>query len=162
MGEFHKLTYEAVKAGTVADLSKEDQLFARAMQEHMHLKHVHNALEFADVREGVPYGIEFQGNTVSPLAHIAIHAAVKGQIEATPEVKAAFEKMVATGVSSHHAEHVLGSLLAELVWGSSNSSEQLAAKANAHYDQSIQKLCRDSTFRKRMTNRFGDDHSALE
>ena len=161
VGEFHKLTYEAVKAGTVADLSNEDQLLARAMQEHMHLKHVHNALEFADLREGVPYEIEFQGNTVSPLAHIAFHAAVKGQIAKVPEVRAAFEKMVATGISAHHAEHVLGSLLAELAWGSSNS-ESLAAKAKAHYEHSIRKLCRDSSFRKRMTRRFGDDHSAFE
>ena len=161
MGEFHRLTYEAVKAGTVADLSNEDQLLARAMQEHMHLKHVHNALEFADVREGVPYEIEFQGNTVSPLAHIAIHAAVKGQIAKVPEVRAAFEKMVATGIFAHHAEHVLGSLLAELAWASSNS-ESLAAKAKAHYEHSIRKLCRDSSFRKRMTRRFGDDHSAFE
>jgi len=162
MGEFHKLIYEAVKAGTVADLPKEDQLLARAMQEHMHLKHVHNALEFADVREGAPYEIEFQGSTVSPLAHIAIHAAVKGQIAEAPEVRAAFEKMVATGISAHHAEHVLGGVLAELVWGISNSSEGPAAKAKAHYDHSIQKLCRDSSFRKRMTRRFGDDHSAFE
>jgi Domain of unknown function (DUF1841) len=161
MGEFHKLTYEAVKTGTVGDLPKEDRLLARAIEEHMHLKHVHNALEFADVREGVPYEIEFQGNTVNPLAHVAIHAAVKGQIAEVPEVRAAFEKMVATGISAHHAEHVLGSLLAELVWGSSDSPEGLA-KAKAHYDHSIQKLCRDSSFCKRMTRRFGDDHSAFE
>lgn len=161
IGEFQKLTYGAVEAGTVADLPKEDQLLARAMQEHMHLKHVHNALEFADVREGVPYEIEFQGNTVNPLAHVAIHAAVKGQIAEAPEVRAAYEKMVATGISAHHAEHVLGSLLAELVWRSGDSSEELA-KARAHYDHSIQKLCRDPSFRKRMTRRFRDDHPAFE
>ena len=40
-------SYEAVKAGTMAELPEEEQLFARAMQEHMHLKHIHNALEFA-------------------------------------------------------------------------------------------------------------------
>ena len=47
-GQLQKLTYEAVKSGTMAELPEEEQLFARAMQEHMHLKHVHNALEFAD------------------------------------------------------------------------------------------------------------------
>lgn len=76
-GQLQKLTYEAVKSGTMAELSEEEQLFARAMQEHMHLKHVHNALEFADLSEGAPYEIAFQGNTVNPLAHIAVHAAVK-------------------------------------------------------------------------------------
>ena len=132
------------------------------MQEHMHLKHVHNALEFADLREGAPYEVEFQGNTVNPLAHIAVHAAVKGQIEQDSEVRAAFQKMVATGVAAHHAEHVLGGLLAELLWGSSQSWEGTASKAKAGYDHSIQKLCRDSQFHKKMTRRFGDNHSAFE
>jgi hypothetical protein len=44
------------------------------MQEHMHLKHIHNALEFADLREGAPYEIEFEGNVVSPPAHVAVQA----------------------------------------------------------------------------------------
>ena len=97
-GQLQKLTYEAVKSGTMAELSEEEQFFARAMQEHMHLKHIHNALEFADVREGAPYEVEFEGNVVSPLAHVAMHAAVKGQIEQIPEVRTAFEKMVATAL----------------------------------------------------------------
>ena len=37
MGQLHKLTYEAVKAGAVAELPDEEQLVARAIQEHMHL-----------------------------------------------------------------------------------------------------------------------------
>src|SRR5712691_10438240 len=91
-GQLQKLTYEAVKSGTMAELSEEEQLFARAMQEHMHLKHIHNALEFADLREGAPYEIEFEGDAVSPLAHVAVHAAVKGQVEEVPEVRTAFER----------------------------------------------------------------------
>ena len=51
-GQLQKLTYEAVKAGTMAELPEEEQLFARAMQEHMHMKHIHNALEFADFAGG--------------------------------------------------------------------------------------------------------------
>jgi len=53
----------------------------------MQLKHIHNALEFADLREGAPYEVEYEGNVVNPLAHVAVHAAVKGQIEKEPEVK---------------------------------------------------------------------------
>ena len=162
LGEFHQLIYEAVKTGAVDTLPRDDQLLARAMQEHMHLKHVHNAIEFADLREGAPYEIEFQGNTVNPLAHIAVHAGVKGQIEQDPRVRAAFEKMVATGISAHHAEHVLGGLLAELIWGCGQSSEETASKAKTRFDHSIQRLCRDSQFRKKMTRRFPDNHSAFE
>ena len=161
-GQLQKLTYEAVKSGTMAELSEEEQLFARAMQEHMHLKHIHNALEFADVREGAPYEVEFEGNVVSPLAHVAMHAAVKGQIEQVPEVRTAFEKMVATGTPAHHAEHVLAALVGELMWGMSRASERRAAKAKERYDRSIQKLCEDSTFREKMTKRFGASHAAFE
>ena len=115
------------------------------------------------MREGAPYEIEFEGDTVSPLAHVAVHAAVKGQIEQVPEVRMAVERMVATGTPAHHAEHVLGALLAELMWETSRASGgEVPAKAKAHYDRSIQKLCGDSGFRKKMTRRFGDSHSAFE
>ena len=161
-GQLQKLTYEAVKSGTMAELSDEEQLFARAMQEHMHLKHVHNALEFADLREGAPYEVEFEGNVVSPLAHVAMHAGVKGQIEQVPEVRTAFETMVASGTPVHHAEHVLAALLGDLMWGMSRASEKGATKAKARYDRSIQKLCEDSTFREKMLKRFGGSHPAFE
>ena len=161
-GHLQKLTYEAVKSGTMAELSEEEQLFARAMQEHMHLKHIHNALEFADLREGAPYEVEFEGNVVSPLAHVAMHAAVKGQIEQVPEVRTAFEKMVGTGTPAHHAEHVLAALVGELMWGMSRASKGGAAKAKERYDRSIQKLCEDSTFREKMTKRFGASHAGFE
>ena len=161
-GQLHKLTYETSKADMVAELPHEQQLFARAMQEHLHLKHIHNALEFADLREGTPYEIEFEGNVVSPLAHVAVHAAVKGRIEQVPEVRTAFERMVAAGTPAHQAEHVLGALLAELMWETSRGSEETAAKAKVHYDRSIQKLTGDSAFRKKMTRRFGGSHSAFE
>jgi len=161
-GQLQKLTYEAVKSGTIAELPEDEQLFARAMQEHMHLKHVHNALEFAGVREGDPYEVEFEGNVVNPLAHVAMHAAARGQIEQVPEVRAAFEKMVATGTSAHHAEHVLAALVGELMWEISRGSETGAAKAKKRYDRSIQKLCEDSTFRDRITKRFGASHAAFE
>lgn len=161
-GQLHKLTYEAAKAGMVDALPHEEQLFARAMQEHMHLKHIHNALEFADLREGTPYEIEFEGGVVSPLAHVAMHAAVKGQIEQVPEVRAAFERMVETGTPAHHAEHVLAALLAGLMWEISRASGKSAGKARAHYDRAIQKLCGDPAFRKKMARRFGSSHSAFE
>src|SRR5258705_490147 len=90
-------------------------LFLHCPRKQLHLKHVHNALEFADLREGAPYEVEFEGNVISPLAHVAMHAAVKGQIEQVPEVRTAFEKMVASGTPAHHAEHVLAALVGELM-----------------------------------------------
>ena len=66
IGEFHQLTYEAVKAGAVDALPGDDRLFAQAMQEHMHLKHVHNALEFADLREGAPLRNRVSGQHGEP------------------------------------------------------------------------------------------------
>ena len=164
VGQHEKTVYEAVKAGKVAELPHESQLYARAMQEHMHLKHVHNALEFADLREGAPYEITAGGEPVSPLAHLTAHAAVKGQVEEDPLVRAAFEKMVATGTSAHHAEHILGALLFETEWETARAVEagKDTEKIQKMYIHKLQKLGRDSAFRKKLTQRFAADHSAFE
>ena len=79
VGQHEKIVYEAVKADTVAQLPHESQLFAKAMQEHMHLKHIHNALEFADVREGAQYEITVGGETVNPMAHVAANSRKRRQ-----------------------------------------------------------------------------------
>ncbi len=164
LGQREKLVYEAVKAGMVAGLPHESQLYAQAMQEHMHLKHVHNALEFADLREGAPYEITVEGETVNPLAHVTMHSAVKGQLEQDPLVKAAFEKMVATGTSAHHAEHILGAMLLEADWESAHAVEagKDPERAQTVYKRKIQKLIWDSAFRKKLTRRLTAGHSAFE
>ncbi len=164
VAEHEKLVYEAVKAGRVAELQHESQLYAKAMQEHMHLKHVHNALEFADLREGALYEISLGGETVNPVAHITAHAAVKGQLEQDPLFQAAFEKMVATGTSAHHAEHVLSALLLETEWETARAVEagKDTEKIQKLYIHRLQKLVRDPPFRKKLTRRFTADHRAFE
>jgi hypothetical protein len=164
VGQNEKIVYEAVKAGRVAQLPPESQLFAKAIQEHMHLKHVHNALEFADLREGESYEITVGGEPVNPLAHLAAHAAVKGQVEQDPLVRAAFEKMVSTGTSAHHAEHILGALLLETEWETARAVEagKDIEKTQKMYIHKLQKLSRDSAFRKKLTQRFTADHSPFE
>jgi hypothetical protein len=163
-GRHSKLVYEAVKAGKVAELSQENQALARAMSEHMHLKHVHNALEFADLREGEPYEIEVNGNVVSPVAHVTMHAAVKGQFAADPPVRAAFEKMVATGASVHHAEYVLAALFAQLYF---DLTQEAAAggdgeKARAAYYRKIKKITRDAVLRRKLVRQFPADHFGFD
>jgi len=164
VGQREKLIYEAVKAGMLADLPREDQLYARAIQEHMDLKHVHNALEFVDLREGEQYEITADGDMVNPLAHLAVHAAVKGQIAEDPAVREAFDKMVATGTSAHHAEHVLGALLMEEQWeaGHADDAGEDPTRALIVYKGKVKKLVWDSAYRKKLTRQFTDDHSAFE
>jgi Domain of unknown function (DUF1841) len=164
VSQHEKLVFEAIKAGMVAELPHESQLYAQAVQEHMHLKHVHNALEFADLREGAPYEITVGGETVNPSAHVAAHAAVKGQLEQDPLVRAAFEEMVATGTSAHHAEHVLGALLFETEWETARAVEagKDTERPRKTYIRKLQKLNRDSVFRKKLTRQFTADHSAFE
>lgn len=164
VGQHEKLVYEAVKTGMLSELPHEDQFLGRAMQEHMHFQHVHNALEFADLRDGAPYEIMVEGDPVSPLAHVVGHAAVKGQIEQVPLIRAAFEKMIATGCAAHHAEHVLMGMLMELVWklGQPAAIGRGAEKAEALYLRNLKKLDRDSVYRKKLTRQFGPDHFAFE
>lgn len=163
-GQHDKLVYEAVKTGTTTGLSREHQLYAQAIREHTYLPHVHNALEFADLREGTPYEITVDGEPVNPIAHVATHSTVKGQIEEDPLVKAAFEKMLATGTSDHHAEHVLGALLLEVYWAASKSAEvgEGPEKAMAAYNRKLRKIVWDSVFRKKLTRKFTADHPAFE
>jgi antitoxin (DNA-binding transcriptional repressor) of toxin-antitoxin stability system len=164
VGQHAKLVYEAVKTGRVGELPHESQLYAQAIQEHMHLKHIHNALEFADVREGEQYEITVKGETVNPMAHIAAHSAVKEQIEQDPSIRAAFEKMLATGISAHHAEHVLGALFFEMEWERARAIEtgKDTEKAQTTYNRKIQKVIQDSAFRKKVTRQFSDDQSVFE
>jgi hypothetical protein len=56
---------------------REGQILAKVIQEHLGLPHVHNALEFADVRGGEPYEVD----GVSPLAHLRMHAVVEGMLD---------------------------------------------------------------------------------
>ena len=139
--------YQAVKAGKVEGLSGEDQLLAKAIQDHLHLSHFHNALEFADVREGEPYIVE----DTSPLAHIAVHAAVEGQIEQDEDVKAAFEKLLAVGVDGHHARHLLGKLFLQRYWDVAKAAErgEQPHKYEAKYQRALEKICTDSSFRRK-------------
>ena len=164
IGQHAKIVYDAIKAGTVRELPHETQHYAQAIQEHMHLRHIHNAIEFADVREGDQYEITVKGETVNPMAHIAAHSAVKEQIEQDPSIRSAFEKMVATGISAHHAEHVLGALFFEMEWERSRAIEtgKDAEKVQTIYNRKIQKLIQDSAFRKKLTRQFSDDHSVFE
>ena len=41
VGLHEKLVYEAIKRGRVVELPDEGQFYARTLQEHLHLKHVH-------------------------------------------------------------------------------------------------------------------------
>jgi hypothetical protein len=163
-GQHAKLVYDAVKTGTVDELPHESQLHAEAIREHMHLKHIHNALEFADVREGEQYEITLEGETVNPIAHIAAHSGVKGQLEEDPLVRAAFEKLVASGASAHHAEHIPAAILFETQWEITQAIDagMDPRKARTIYDRKIQKLIRDPAYRKKFKREISADHAAFE
>ncbi len=101
---------------------------------------------------------------MNPLAHVAAHASVKGQLEQDPLVSTAFDKMVATGTSAHHAEHVLGALLFETEWETARAFEagKDTEKAQKNYIRKLQKLIQDPTFRRKLTRQFTAEHSAFE
>jgi hypothetical protein len=63
-----------------------------------------------------------------------------------------------------HAEHVLGALLLETGWESARAVE--AGKDTERlpdvYIRKLQKLIRDSAFRKKLAQRFSAHHTAFE
>ena len=101
---------------------------------------------------------------MNPMAHVAAHAAVKEQIEEDPLVRTAFEKMVATTTSDHHAEHVLAAMLMKAQWESAWAIEvgKDPERAWTIYIRKFRKLSSDSAFRIKLTRQFTADHSAFE
>ena len=79
-------------------------------------------------------------------------------------VRAAFEKLLATGTTAHHAEHVLGALLLETEWETARAVEtgKDPEKAQKRYIRKLEKLIEDIAYRKKVTRQFGADHSAFE
>ena len=157
VGQFDALVYAAVKQGRVAGLPHEGQILAKAIQDHLDLPHVHNALEFADVRGGEPYEVD----GVSPLAHLRMHAAVEGMLDGgNAEVNASYEKLLATGIQRHHAVHIIGAIFMEFYFDAAKEMERGAGsgKAERTFTRSLRKICTDSAYRRRMARRFGEGH----
>jgi hypothetical protein len=99
---------------------------------------------------------------VNPLAHVIAHAP-KVSSNRILWLRAAFEKMVATGTSAHHAEHVLAALFLEAHWGTARAVDVIDMdKAEKGYIRKLQKLVQNSAFRKKTTRQFTADHSAFE
>lgn len=162
VGKHDALVYKAVKQGKVDSLSRDGQLKAKAIQDHLHLPHVHNALAFAAEREGERYEIEVDGEPVSPLAHIAFHAAVEGQIVEDENVRAALEKLLAVGVGRHHAIHILMEPLMKFFFEATSAYEkgdQMIEKHEHARRRHIKKLVRDSAFRKKQVRQSSSRHS---
>ena len=157
VGQYDALVYAAVKQGRVAELPREGQILAKVIQEHLGLPHVHNALEFADVRGGEPYEVD----GVSPIAHLRMHAVIEGMLDGgNADVTAAYEKLLATGIGKHHAIHILGAVFMEFYFDASKEMERGAPsdKAERKFTRSLRKLCTDASFRRKMARRFGEGH----
>ena len=66
-------------------------------------------------------------------------------------MRTAFEKMIATTTSDHHAEHVLAAMLMEARWESARAIEvgKDPKRAWTIYIRKCKKLSSDSAFRKK-------------
>lgn len=163
VGKYTHMVYEAVKAGKVSELSHDEQLQAKAIQEHLHLPGVHNALEFADVREGQPFEMEVRGQPLSPLAHIAQHAAVLSMLEGDNDAKAAFETLTKEeGASEHHAIHMLSGLSLGFLWVSCHGQHGLERDESdllrGDLGYALKRICRDPRYRRRLAQEFSASH----
>jgi len=150
------LIYEAVKKGEISHLSGELLSLAEAMQDHLHLSHVRNALEFADVREGQRYEIQHEGTTVSPMMHVIVHTAVKESIKQYEWARSAFAKLLAEGASKHHAEHILSMIFAESLWDVTHGG---GAEA---FRQGAEKICASRKVRRRWIRTAPEAHASME
>lgn len=160
------LVYRAVQEGKVHELSHEDQLMALAIQEHLDLPGVHNALEFADVRDGDSYEIQTDGGPTSPLAHITGHATILQIREKDQDVQAAFEKLAQQGISEHRAIHILTSILMGFLWLEGRRYQGLPTPLigeerkifKGDWKHAVRKICHNPHYRSMVTQKFGFDH----
>lgn len=156
VGEQDHLIYQAVKAGEISHLSGEYLSLAEAIQDHLHLKHVRNAFEFADAREGQPYEIQHKGTTVSPLMHVTVHAAVKQALKQNEWARSAFAKLLAEGASKHHAEHILSMVFTEALWDVTHGGNAEA------FRQEAEKICASRKARRRWIRSAPETHPSME
>ena len=98
---------------------------------------------------------------VSPIAHLRMHAAVEGMLRGgNADVKAAYEKLLATGIEGHHAVHIVGAIFMEYYFDAAKGMQQGAPsdKAERKFARSLRKICTDSSFRRKMARRFSEQH----
>ena len=71
---------------------------------------------------------------------------------------------MASGASTHHAEHILAAILFETQWEIAQAIDagMDPQKARTAYDRKIQKLIRDSAYRKKFKREISADHTAFE
>jgi hypothetical protein len=155
--------YEAVKAGKVSELPHEAQLQAKAIEEHLDLPGVHNALEFGDLREGQPFVMEVTGHHLSPLLHITVHETILNILEADSDARAAFERLTQEeSVSEHHAIHVLGGLFLGFYWvaehGRSGLERDDRDLYRGDFDDALKRICRDPRYTYKVIRKFPPSH----
>jgi hypothetical protein len=149
VGERISEIYQSLQAGEIDELKGEDRAFAEAMQDHLDLPHVHNALEFAGDSEGVPYVVNVNGTEVSPVAHITMHSAVKQALASDPAARKAYDALrTVQGISAHHAEHVLIGLMFECVY----------EEKPPRYQAALKQIVSDDKTRKRLIEKYGPGH----
>jgi hypothetical protein len=156
VGEQDHLIYQTVKLGGTSHLSGESLSIAEAIQDHLHISHVCNAFEFADVREGEPYEIQHEGAAINPLAHVTVHAAVKESIKQNEWARSAFAKLLSEGVSKHHAEHILTMIFVEALWDAAHGGDAEG------FRQGAEKICASTRFRRRWIRSAPEAHPGME
>jgi PHD/YefM family antitoxin component YafN of YafNO toxin-antitoxin module len=106
--------WEKTKIDDIEDMPPEDQRICRIMREHQ--REFFNQFEFADLT----YDHEYDPDTeVNPFLHIAIHTIIESQLENRdpPEVLQFYNAMRKRKCSHHDAIHILGAVLAPLLFG---------------------------------------------
>ena len=99
-------------AGDAAELIADDEMRERILDEH------------AEYREAIERGQERVGD-VNPRAHLVTHEAIAEQLAANdpPQVRAAYERLLALGHDEHAVRHALADALVREIWRSQSERE---------------------------------------
>lgn len=105
--------WEKAKNNDLGDLGEEEKLYAKIMLEHE--DQFFNEFEFADLTRDHEYDPETESD---PFLHIFIHSIVETQLEEKLPIEAYqfYNAMQKKGCSSHDAMHLIGAILAPMIF----------------------------------------------
>jgi hypothetical protein len=111
--EYMHQIWEKAKNNDLGDLDGEEKLYAKIMLEHE--DEFFNEFEFADLTRDHEYDPETESD---PFLHVFIHSIVETQLDEKSPIEAYqfYNAMQKKGCSSHDAIHLIGAILAPMIF----------------------------------------------
>jgi hypothetical protein len=147
------VVWEIAKTGDLSGLSPEDKKLAEIMLEH---EEFHNQFEIADVLSEHEYEPDKE---VNPFLHVTLHVIAETQLENRDPIEAYqfYNAMRKKKASHHDAVHLIGVVLAPLMWKTLRDQRAFDLKEYRSRLKNLKHMKPEKIF-----DSFGKEESSLE